>query len=219
MGVALKVEPTGKLFPVSDSARSVLHALLERCRELGVELLTDHRVQQVSVEPREDGRRFRIEHAQLIQANDIERIAALGMIVSAQPHAAAYPDKDLALIGADRLSRAYPYRALLDAGVPLAFGSDYPGESTFDPLFGIHLAVNMRSPQAISPEEAIAAYTLGSACAEFRETEKGKLATGYLGDMVVLSADPTTIDPESIKDILVEMTFVDGRRVYTRTPD
>ncbi|TFH05438.1 MAG: amidohydrolase, partial [Spirochaetales bacterium] len=157
--------------------------------------------------------RFRIEHAQLIQADDIERIAELGMIVSAQPHAAAYPEKDLDLIGADRSSRAYPYRSLLDAGVPLAFGSDYPGESTYDPLYGIHLAVNMQSPQAISPEEAIAAYTLGSAYAEFRETEKGKLATGYLGDMVVLSADPTTIDPGSIKDILVEMTFVDGRRV------
>jgi predicted amidohydrolase YtcJ len=160
--------------------------------------------------------RHRIEHGQLIAQDDVERIVRLGMVVSAQPHAAADPEKDERLLGPSRACRAYAYRDLLDAGVSLAFGSDFPGEYTLDPMFGIHLAVNRAGGQAITPEEAISCYTLGSATAEFAESKKGRIAEGYLADMAILSADPTKVDPKGIKDIQVDATIVDGRVVFLR---
>ena len=160
--------------------------------------------------------RHRIEHGQLIAQSDIERIVRLGMVVSAQPHAAADPEKDERLLGPCRARRAYAYRDLLDAGVSLAFGSDYPGEYTFSPLYGIHLAVNREGGQAITAHEAVSCYTAGSAKAEFAENRKGQISAGFLADMVMLSADPTAIDPRTIKDIQVDATIVDGRFVFQR---
>ena len=160
--------------------------------------------------------RHRIEHGQLIRSEDIPRIRDLGMIVSAQPHAASDPGKDRRLIGQERLRRAYPYRSLLDAGVPLAFGSDFPGEATFDPLYGMHLAVNREGGEAITATEALHAYTAGGAYAEWKEREKGRIRPGFLADLAVLSADPTAVDPTSIQDIQVDATVVDGRFVFER---
>jgi predicted amidohydrolase YtcJ len=160
--------------------------------------------------------RHRIEHAQLISDEDIERISRLGLVVSAQPHAAATPKKDVRLIGEERAQRAYPFRALLDAGIPLAFGSDYPGEATVAPLEGIHLAVNREGGQAITTEEAIRAYTHGGAFAEFAEEKKGMIRKGLLADMAILSDDPTAIAPKKIREIRVDATLVDGNLVYVR---
>ncbi|MEE8442054.1 MAG: amidohydrolase [Spirochaetia bacterium] len=167
--------------------------------------------------PRTMELRHRIEHGQLIRERDIERIVKFGMVVSAQPQAAGTPEKDRALLGPERAVGAYPYRSLIDAGVHLAFGSDYPGELTFEPLLGVHLAVNREGGQAITPEEAIACYTAGSAWAEFKENEKGKLKSGYLCDIAVLSADPTKVDSSTIKDITVDATIVNGKLVYLRS--
>ncbi|MFP4205947.1 MAG: amidohydrolase [Spirochaetaceae bacterium] len=158
--------------------------------------------------------RIRVEHGQLIQPDDIPRLARLGFHVSAQPHAAASPEKDIDLLGTERARRAYPYRSLLDAGVSLSFGSDFPGEAGFEPLLGIHYAVNREGPEAITPAEALRAYTAGSAYAQFAEADKGTLEPGKLADLVVLSADPTRIDPERIRDIDVELTMMDGTVVY-----
>lgn len=160
--------------------------------------------------------RHRIEHGQLVAQGDIERIVRLGVVVSAQPHAATDPEKDERLLGPERTRRAYAYRDLLDAGAALAFGSDYPGENTFDPLYGIHLAVNREGGQAITAEEAISCYTAGSAYAEFAEDRKGMIDVGHLADMAILSADPTTVDPATIRDIRVDATVMDGRFVYRR---
>lgn len=160
--------------------------------------------------------RHRIEHGQLIRREDIPRIRELGMIVSAQPHAAGDPVKDTRLIGPERLAGAYPYRSLLDAGVPLVFGSDFPGENSFDPLFGMHLAVNRSGGEAITPQEALACYTAGGAYAEWREDCKGRLRPGYLADLAVLSADPTRVNAADIRRIEVDATVVDGRIVFER---
>lgn len=160
--------------------------------------------------------RHRIEHAQLVQPDDIERISRLGLVVSAQPHAAATPEKDARLLGEARAAGAYPYRSLLDAGIPLAFGSDYPGEATIAPLEGIHLAVNREGPQAITAEEALHAYTAGAAYAEFNEQKKGMLKRGFLADMAVLSADPTAVDPAEIRHITVDATIADGNLIHVR---
>jgi predicted amidohydrolase YtcJ len=160
--------------------------------------------------------RIRIEHAQLIRAEDIPRIRDLGILIAAQPSALGSPGKDEKLLGRDRALRAYPYRSLLDAGVRLSFGSDIPGESTCDPLLSIHMAVNRAGSEAISAEEAIRCYTVGSAYAEFMEEKKGALSKGMLADFVVLSADPTAVDPATIKDIRVDETWVGARKVFDR---
>ncbi len=163
--------------------------------------------------------RHRVEHGQLVSAADIERAARLGMVFCAQPYAAANPEKDLALLGEERAARAYPYRSLIDAGVHLAFGSDYPGESTLNPFKAIHVAVNRDSAQAITVEEALYCYTAGSALAEFREHEKGTLRPGYLADVVIVSDDPTSVDPSQVGEIRVHATLVDGHAVYVRDGD
>jgi len=160
--------------------------------------------------------RHRIEHGQLIQSSDIQRMAELGLLVCAQPHAAAEPEKDKRLLGETRAKRAYPFRSLLDAGVHLSFSSDFPGEVTIDPMFGIHLAVNREGPEAITVEEALYAYTAGGAYAEFAEGFKGTLAPGYVADLVVLSEDPRTVAPEDLRDVCVDATIVDGKLVFER---
>ena len=156
--------------------------------------------------------RWRIEHAQLILPDDIPRIRELGLLASVQPTALTNPEKDRALLGSLRASRAYPYRSLLRAGVPLSFGSDIGGESTYHPLTAIYYAVSRtgRAPSGenITPLEALTCYTKGSAFAEFMEKEKGT--------MTVLSDDPLAVETEGIKDIRVEMTIVGGRVVMSR---
>jgi hypothetical protein len=160
--------------------------------------------------------RLRIEHAQLIDPEDIPRLGRLGILVAAQPSALGTPEKDVELLGAQRASRAYPYRSLLDAGVHLSFGSDMPGEASFDPLLGIHYTVNRPGPERIGAAEALRAYTLGSAYAEFQESQKGSITAGKLADLAVLSGDPLSVHPAAIKDIQVEMTILGGRIIYQK---
>ena len=98
----------------------------------------------------------------------------------------------------------------------LSFGSDYPGEATFAPLFGMHLAVNRPEDRSITPEEALACYTTGSAYAEFAEESKGRLKKGFLADLTVLEKNPLKVDPVDIKDIKVVETIMGGKTVYRR---
>ena len=160
--------------------------------------------------------RLRIEHAQLVDPRDIPRIRDLGILVAAQPAALGYPEKDRGLLGESRARRAYPYRALLDGGVHLSFGSDIPGEATHEPLLHIHLAVNRSGPMAIGAEEALRCYTLESAYAEFQEDRKGCIAPGFLADFTVLSGDPTGVPPGEIRSLRVEATVMGERVVYDR---
>jgi predicted amidohydrolase YtcJ len=164
--------------------------------------------------PELDRLRIRIEHAQLVRAEDILRLREAQILVSAQPSALGSPEKDEQLLGSERAHRAYPYRSLLDAGVSLSFGSDIPGEATCDPLLSIHMAANRSGHERITALEALRCYTIGSAYAEFMEERKGALRAGMLADFVVLSQDITEIPSERIKDTLVLETVVGGRSVY-----
>jgi predicted amidohydrolase YtcJ len=128
----------------------------------------------------------------------------------------ATPEKDIDILGPERAAEAYPYRRLLDAGVHLSFGSDIPGEATFDPIYGIHMAVNRAEDARITALEALKAYTLESAYAEFLEKDKGSIREGKLADFTVLDRDFTRVDPSAIKDTRVTMTVVDGSVVYER---
>ena len=158
--------------------------------------------------------RFRLEHAQLIEPEDLKRLADWGILLAVQPSALIDSQKDLKILGQKRAAGAYPYRSILRQGIPLSFGSDVPGESRFKPLELIHLAVNRNSDERITAFEALAAYTKGSAHAEFMEQEKGTLTAGKLADCVLLSEDPTRCPPERIQDITVEMTIVGGKIVF-----
>ncbi len=178
-------------------------------------------------EARAGAARCRIEHAQHIHATDIGRFGRLGVIASMQPYHAAddgrWAEKR---IGRERCETTYAFRTLLDQRATVAFGSDWP-VAPLSPLLGIDAAVTRRTldglhpegwipAQKISVEEALSAYTRGSAAAAFDEHHLGMLRAGYLADFVVLSEDVLRIDPKRIGEVKVEMTVVGGRVVYSR---
>jgi predicted amidohydrolase YtcJ len=170
-------------------------------------------------------RRFRIEHAQHLRPEDIQRFAALGVIASAQPYHAI--DDGVwaeSRIGAERLKTTYAFKSLLDAGVRVCFGSDWT-VAPLHPLGGIHAAVTRRTldgknsggwvpEQKLTVDEAVRCYTVNNAYASFEEHVKGSITPGKLGDMVVLSEDIFTIPAERIADVGVQMTVVDGNIVF-----
>jgi predicted amidohydrolase YtcJ len=158
--------------------------------------------------------RMRLEHVQCLRPGDAQRMKRLGVCAAVQPPALATPEKDVSLLGGDRALNCYPHRSLLDAGVSLSFGSDIPGESFCDPLRGMHLVCNRPGPQRISPEEALRAYTQGSAHVEFQEHQKGTLKPGFLADFTVLSENPLSVAPHRLQDLVVERTVVGGRTVW-----
>ncbi len=123
-----------------------------------------------------------------------------------------------------RLKGTYAFRSLLDAGATLAFGTDW-FVAPLNPMFGIYAAATRRTlddknpngwipEQKISVEEAVRAYTLGSAYAEFQENAKGTIAVGKLADLVILSDDIFSINPNEIRNVKVLTTVMDGRVVF-----
>jgi predicted amidohydrolase YtcJ len=147
-------------------------------------------------------RRFRIEHAHNIANSEIARLRSLGIIPSMQP-ALFY---DGANTGDD-------YPLLLRSRVDVAFGSD-ASMIDIDPLAGIHAAVNS-GENSISVAQAVRAYTVGSAFAEFQEREKGTIAVGKLADIIVLSRDIFRIPRAEIGKTVVEMTILGGKIVHS----
>jgi predicted amidohydrolase YtcJ len=174
-------------------------------------------------------RRFRIEHAQHVAPADIPRFAQLGVVASMQPYHAIddgrWAEK---VIGAERAKGTYAFRSLLDAGATLAFGSDW-FVAPPTPLEGIYGAVTRRTlddahpggwvpEQKVSVEDALRAYTRGSAYAAFDEAERGVLRAGALADFAMIDQDLTRIAPERIRDARVVLTAVGGRVVHERKP-
>ena len=173
----------------------------------------------------ESDRRFRIEHAQHMAAKDFERFAQLHVIASVQPYHAIDDGRWAEeRIGHDRTSRTYAFRTFLDHGVRLAFGTDWE-VAPLNPMLGLYAAVTRatldgKNPNGWFPEqkltlpEAVEAYTMGSAYAEFQEYEKGSITAGKLADMVLLSDDIFTIDPVKIRNVKVKTTIVGGKIVW-----
>lgn len=170
-------------------------------------------------------RRFRVEHAQHLRQQDIARFGKLKVIASMQP--IHLPDDGRwagKRIDEKRLKGTYAFRTLLDTGAVLAFGSDSP-VAPMNPLVGIYAAVTRQTDdgknptgwlpeQKITVDEAVRAFTYGSAYAEFQEGTKGTLEVGKLADLVIISDDIFTIDAVKIKDVKVLMTVVDGKLVF-----
>jgi predicted amidohydrolase YtcJ len=173
----------------------------------------------------ESDRRFRIEHAQHMAAKDFDRFAQLHVIASVQPYHAIDDGRWAEeRIGRDRASRTYAFRTFLDHGVRLAFGTDW-NVAPLNPMLGLYAAVTRatldgKNPNGWFPEqkltvaEAVEAYTMGSAYAEFQENDKGSITPGKLADMVLLSDDVFTIDPAKIRDVRIMTTWVGGKKVW-----
>jgi hypothetical protein len=167
--------------------------------------------------------RFRIEHSQVLTSDQFQRYKELGVIASMQPnHLLTDMNWALDRLGPDRARYSYAWREFLDAGVPLAFGTDYPVEP-LTPFRGLYAAVTRQNEDGtrdyfptgrLTIDEAIAAYTEGSAYAQFDENLKGKIAAGMLADFVVLDRDITDVRPHDILGTRVLRTVVGGKTVY-----
>ncbi|MGZ4818534.1 MAG: amidohydrolase, partial [Terriglobales bacterium] len=172
-------------------------------------------------------RRWRIEHAQHVAQKDIDRFAALKVIASVQPYHAIDDGRWAERrIGPERIKTTYAFRSLLDHGVRLALGTDWT-VAPLNPMLTLYAAVTRatldgKNPDGWVPEqkitlaEAIEAYTLGSAYAEFQENEKGSLTPGKLADVIILSDDLFAINPKNIPDVKVVTTVVGGRVVWNK---
>ena len=176
----------------------------------------------------EKDRRWRIEHAQHIARKDFDRFAKLGVIASVQPYHAIDDGRWAERrIGPERIKTTYAFRTFLSHGVRLALGTDWD-VAPLNPLLTIYAAVTRatldgKNPDGWMPEqklsvaEAVEAYTMGSAYAEFQEKEKGSITPGKLADMVILSDDIFSIEPRLIHDVQVETTIMGGKVVWQRT--
>ncbi len=198
----------------------IVHAIGDRAIRTQLDIIDRVEREQHPSDPR-----FRIEHAQHIAPADIPRFAALGVIASMQPYHAIddgrWAEK---VIGPERIKTTYAFRSLLDAHARLAFGSDW-FVAPPTPIEGIYAAVTRRTldgknpegwvpAQKITVEEALRAYTVGGAYAQFAEKTKGTLEKGKLADFVLLDRDLTRIPAPEIRDVQVVMTVVGGRVVF-----
>lgn len=198
----------------------MVHAIGDRANDW---LLDVYRQVAEAHGPRD--RRFRVEHAQHLSVDALARFGRQGVVPSMQPYHAAddgrWAEKR---IGADRLRTTYAFRSLLDAGAPLAFGSDWT-VAPLDPLLGLDAAVTRRTLDGANPDgwvpaervslaEALTAYTRGAAYAGFAEAFTGSLSPGVRADLVILSGDPFAVPPTELTTLRVLTTMVDGAVAY-----
>ena len=170
-------------------------------------------------------RRWRIEHAQIVDPADVPRFGRNGTIASMQPvHQTSDRTMAEARLGAGRLAGAYAWNSMLKTGGRLAFGSDTPVESP-DPFAGLAAAITREDakgqpfggwqPQErVTREQALAGFTTGAAYAGFAESKIGRLAPGMHADFVILDRDPLFIPPGEIRGTKVLETWVGGKRVF-----
>jgi predicted amidohydrolase YtcJ len=193
------------------------HAIGDRA----IDVVLDAYASAQAVFPRPDAR-HRIEHFAVSRPDQVELAARLGVVAVPQGRfATEFGDGILAAMGPERHAWVYRQRSLLDAGMVLPGSSDRP-VSLGAPLLGIHDMVNRRTDsgapyndgEAVTAEEAVRAYTYGSAYASHQEHIKGSITPGKLADFVVLSEDPTAVGSDRIADVKVLATFVDGECVF-----
>jgi predicted amidohydrolase YtcJ len=170
-------------------------------------------------------RRYRVEHAQHLAADDVARFEELGVVAAMQPYHAIDDGRWAERrIGAERAGLTYAFRSLMDRGAVVAFGSDWT-VAPLDPLLGVYAAVTRRTLDGAHPDgwvpdqkievgQALTAYTRDAAWAGFVEHRVGTIVAGKLADFVVLDGNPFSIDPARLRDLRVERTFVGGEEVY-----
>ncbi|MEY4500304.1 MAG: hypothetical protein RIS52_194, partial [Pseudomonadota bacterium] len=174
-------------------------------------------------------RRWRVEHAQIVDPVDLPRFAALGVIASMQPvHQTSDRLMAEARLGPNRLLGAYAWNSLKKSGAHLAFGSDTPVENP-NPFIGIAVAISREDAlgepfggwmpiERVSRETAFAGFTTEAAYASFAETRIGRLAPGFYADFILVDHDPLFSTPTEIRQTQVLQTWVGGQRVWIREP-
>jgi len=197
-----------------------VHAIGDRAISMILDIFAD-----IEKEHGYHDQRFAIEHAQHMAQKDFERFAKLHVIASMQPYHAIDDGRWAeARLGHERTRYSYAWRSFLDHGVALAFGTDWP-VAPLDPILGLYAAVTRatldgKNPRGWFPEEkitlpeAIEAYTMGAAFAEFQENEKGSITPGKLADMVILNDNIFELKPEAIRNVKVKTTILGGKVVY-----
>lgn len=197
----------------------LVHAIGDAANRMVLDTL-----EAVGDESRRKGLRHRIEHAQLLDEDDVERFAELGVIASVQPSHAPSDRYIADKYWGERARLAYAFRSLLRSGARLALGSDVPVEP-LDPLAGIHAAVwrkRLDEPdseswypeQRLTVNEALHGFTMGAAYAAGEEAIKGSIAPGKLADFVVLTHDISTGAEEALRAARPRATVVGGRLFY-----
>ncbi|AQA18731.1 amidohydrolase [Halioglobus japonicus] len=173
------------------------------------------------------GLRHRIEHAQILQVEDIPRFAQLGVIASIQPtHATSDMNMAGDRLGEDRLVGAYAWKSLLDDGAQVAGGSDFPVEHP-NPFYGLYSAITRQDQaggppggwlpgQKISRAEALSLFTEGAAFAAHQESAIGRLAPGYFADFILVRENYFEMPESAIWNSTVLETWVAGEPVYVR---
>jgi predicted amidohydrolase YtcJ len=197
-----------------------VHAIGDRGISMTLDIFAD-----IEKEHGYHDQRFAVEHAQHMAQKDFERFAKLHVIASMQPYHAIDDGRWAeGRLGHARARYSYAWRSFLDHGVTLAFGTDWP-VAPLDPMLGVYAAVTRatldgKNPGGWIPEEkitlpeAIEAYTMGAAFAEFQESEKGSISPGKLADMVILNDNIFELKPEAIRTVTVKTTIVGGKVVY-----
>ncbi|RUL86880.1 metal-dependent hydrolase [Tautonia sociabilis] len=176
--------------------------------------------------PEADDARLRVEHAQVVRPQDVPRFARLGIIASMQP---AHASTDMRWaddrLGPSRVLGAYAWRWFRDAGVRLAFGSDFPVEIP-SPFWGLYASVSRQDARGLpdggwhpehllSLHEALRGFTSGSAFSAFDEQRLGLLRPGYRADLTVIDRDPFASSPQEIREAEVTETIIDGEVVFS----
>lgn len=172
-------------------------------------------------------RRWRIEHAQIVDPADIARFGRHGIIASMQPvHQTSDRVMAEARMGPARLGGAYAWASIANAGARLAFGSDTPVESP-DPFAGLAVAMTREDAggqppggwlpaEKVTREAALAGFTTGAAHASFAETRIGILEPGMHADFILVDRDPMLVTPGELRATVVHETWLGGRRVFER---
>jgi predicted amidohydrolase YtcJ len=198
------------------------HAIGDRA----VDFVLDCYEEAQRLHPRSDSR-HRIEHTAVCTDESVARIARGGFVPVPQSHfVGVFGDAMWTALGDERVDICYRQRSFLEAGISVPGSSDCPVVDGA-PLLGIHDLVNRRTPtgrifgaaERLTPQQALEAYTIGSAHAQHQEDSLGTLVPGHLADFVALSDDLLTIDPEEIASIRVEQTVVGGDVVFERGTD
>src|SRR5215475_5802584 len=197
-----------------------IHAIGDRAISMMLDIFGD-----IEKEHGYHDQRFAIEHAQHMAQKDFERFAKLHVIASMQPYHAIDDGRWAEpRLGHDRARYSYAWRSFLDNGVTLAFGTDWP-VAPLDPMLGLYAAVtratlDAKNPGGWIPEEkitlpqAIEAYTIGAAFAEFQEGKKGSISRGKLADMVIMTDNIFELKPEAIRNVKVKTTILGGKVIY-----
>lgn len=169
--------------------------------------------------------RWRIEHVQIVDPTDLQKLGQHGIISSMQPvHQTSDRLMAEARLGPERLKGAYAWQSIARAGGKLAFGSDVPVESA-DPFTGLAAAMTRedaegqpfggwRPEERVSREQALAGFTTGAAYAAFAEEKFGSLTPGHYADFILIDVDPLLASPSELRKAVVKETWVGGRPVY-----